>query len=439
MVSLRTPAYDSKTWENLGCEGWSSELFERLHDKLRLTTYPAAHPRDRNNLHKDWIKSAHRALNLPLVPDFNEAISSPKGLTAGVGWTPLSYTPDNGWRSSASVAYIHPILRGEEKCPNLTILTRAWVSRINVHGGKAVGIDVKTRDGSRHKVDATKEVVLCAGAFDTSRLMLLSGLGGRKHLEDVGIPVVHDIPGVGENLQDHPATVVVWDLHEPVPQITATHSDAMIFYRHKPANWEGSEGELPDGLIHLWQQDFCQDTNRLGYDQPVNTFCSIPSCLRTHNKGRICLKSADPEEKPALDFQYFQDSEGYDAEVLVAGIKALRKMAQSEPLRGWIKKEIAPGPDVVSDEQLDKYARAVGNTLYHPACTTKMGDLETDPLAVVDSRLRVRGIKNLRIADAGVFPTMITVNLMLTVLAVGERAAELIAEDAGWTGIAAKI
>lgn len=439
MVSFRTPEYDAYTWEKLGCEGWSFEMFQRLQGRLRNTTHPSAHTRDQNQLSKDWITSTHRALGLPYVSNLNNAISSASGLTEAVGWTPLSYNPDNGWRSSASVAYIHPILRGEERRPNLVILTNAWVSRVNVREDVAVSVDVTTQDGTKNTVHAATEIILCAGSIDTPRLMLLSGLGPRQHLESVKIPVVKDIPGVGENLQDHPCTFVVYDLHQEVPSQTATHSDVLAFLRHKPYNWAGDDGNIPDILLHTWQLDWCDETTRLGYERPKHPLCTMPVLLRPQTKGRLYLKSNDPTEKPALDFKYFEDPGGYDAEVLVAGIKAIRKIAEAQPLKSWIKREIAPGPNITTDEDLNKYARAVSHTIYHPACTTKMGDIEQDPLAVVDARLKVRGIKNLRIADAGVFPTMITVNLMLTVLTVGERAAELIAEDAGWTGLASRL
>ncbi|KAK6366490.1 hypothetical protein LTS17_010575 [Exophiala oligosperma] len=441
MVSIRTPENDIRTWERLGCTGWSFETFNRLLDQLRLSTWHAAHPRDRNQMSKDWIRSAHRALGQPLVRDFNENVSAPGVLAEGVGWTPLSYNPDNGWRCGASVAYIHPILRGEQKREHLTILTNSWVSRVNLQGSRAVSVDVTTRDGVKHTVHASAEIILCAGAIDTPRLLLLSGLGPRDHLESVKIPVVKHIPGVGENLQDHPGSVVVYDLHEPVSPNTATHSDVLAFLRHKPQNnlVGDDDGHVPDLLLHTWALDFCSDTTRLGYDRPKHPFCFLPVALRPKARGRLYLKSNDPAEKPALDFKFFEDKNGYDAQVIVAGIKAARKVAETEPFRKWIKREVAPGPNIASDEDLDKYARAVSHTIYHPACTTKMGDLDKDTLAVVDSRLKVRGIHNLRIADAGVFPTMISVNLMQTVCVVGERAAELIAEDAGWTGCKASL
>lgn len=136
---------------------------------------------------------------------------------------------------------------------------------------------------------------------------------------------------------------------------------------------------------------------------------------------------------PALDFRYFTDPEGYDAAILVAGIKTCRKAAAQEPFKSWIKEEVAPGPQLQTDEELNEFARRSANTVYHPSGTTKMGNVSKDRLAVVDTRLKVRGFKNLRVADAGIFPEITTVNPMLTVLAIGERASELIVEDASIT------
>ena len=154
-------------------------------------------------------------------------------------------------------------------------------------------------------------------------------------------------------------------------------------------------------------------------------------CIR----DSIYLTSADPNVKPALDFRYFTDPEGYDAATIVAGLQAARKVAEQEPFKSWIKREVAPGPKAQTFEELSEYGRRVAHTVYHPAGTTKMGDVTKDELAVVDPQLRVRGLKNIRIADAGVFPDMPTINPMLTVLGIGERAAEMIAETWGWKGM----
>lgn len=160
-----------------------------------------------------------------------------------------------------------------------------------------------------------------------------------------------------------------------------------------------------------------------------------PNIPRPRSRGRIYLTSSDPNVKPALDFRYFTDPEGYDAATIVAGLKAAREIAKQAPFSNWIKREVAPGPKIQTDEELSEYGRRVGHTVYHPAGTTKMGDINNDPSAVVDPQLKIRGLKGVRIADAGIFPEMTTINPMLTVLAVGERGAELIAQEWGWKGL----
>ena len=183
----------------------------RLVDNIR-TTYQPVHDRHRNQLCKDWVKSCATALDIPVIEDFNQQIRKTGKLTQGVGFFNISYNPDDGRRSSSSVAYIHPILRGAERRPNLTILTNAWVSRIQVDGGRATVIDVTVQNGEKFSLKPKFEIILSAGAIDTPRLMLLSGLGPRRQLENLGIPVVRDIPGVGENLIDHPESIIMWEL-----------------------------------------------------------------------------------------------------------------------------------------------------------------------------------------------------------------------------------
>lgn len=407
-------------------------MFTRLIDNLRNTIRPVDE-RHRNQLCKDWIQACSTAMDIPIIPDFNKVIRNDGALTQGVGFFNISYNPDDGRRSSASVAYIHPILHGEEKRPNLTVLTNAWVSRVNVEGDTVTGVDVTLQSGVKHTLKSKKETILCAGTVDTPRLMLLSGLGPREQLSSLGIKVVKDIPGVGENLMDHPETIIVWELNRPVPpNQTTMDSDGGIFLRREIRNAAGDDGGVADLMMHCYQIPFCDNTSRLGYDTPVDAFCMTPNIPRSRSRGRLYLTSADPNVKPALDFRYFTDPEGYDAATIVAGLKAAREIAKAAPFKDWIKREVAPGPKIQSDEELSEYGRKAAHTVYHPAGTTKMGDVTNDPLAVVDPQLKIRGLKNVRIADAGVFPVMPSVNPMLTVLSVGERAAELIAEEAGW-------
>ena len=418
-------------------------MFMRVLNKLRNTVQPV-HERHRNQLCLDWIESCSMAMNIPVVHDFNKQIATTGSLKECVGFFNVSYNPDDGRRSSASVAYIHPILRGEEDRPNLTILTNAWVSKINVKNDTVVGINLTLQNGHKHTLTARKETILCAGAVDTPRLMLLSGLGPANQLTSLSIPVVKNLPGVGENLLDHPETITIFELNQPVPpNQTTMDSDAGIFLRreHRDAAGKKStptnpsalpDGDIADVMMHCYQIPFCLNTTRLGYDTPVDAFCMTPNIPRPRSRGRLYLTSSDPAVKPALDFRYFTDPEGYDAATFVFGVKAARRIAQQSPFKDWIKREVAPGPDVQTDEALSEYARKAAHTVYHPAGTTKIGDFATDAFAVVDENLKVRGLKGLRIADAGVFPAMTTINPMLTVLGVGERCAELIAMEAEW-------
>ena len=442
LISFKPFEYDCQLWESMGCKGWSFKTFMRVLDKLRNSIQPV-HNRHRNQLCKDWVKACSTAMGIPVIHDFNRQIEETGSLKGGVGFFSVSYNPDDGRRSSASVAYIHPILRGDEKRPNLKILTNAWVSKVNVEGDKVTGVNIALMDGTKLTLTAKTETLLCAGAVDTPKLLLHSGLGPRQQLQDLGIPVVRDIPGVGENLLDHPETIIIWELNQPVPpNQTTMDSDAGIFLRREKPNAAAITSELnpkalPDGdiadvMMHCYQIPFCLNTSRLGYDTPVDAFCMTPNIPRPRSRGRIYLTSSDPTVKPALDFRYFTDPEGYDAATFVFGLKAARRIAEEAPFKDWIKREVAPGPKIQTDEELSEYARRAAHTVYHPAGTTKMGDVEKDEMAVVDHKLRLRGLKGVRIADAGVFPVMTTINPMLTVLAIGERAAEIIAEEAGW-------
>jgi len=443
LISFRPFEYDLKIWESLGATGWTFPMFMRVIDKLRNEIQPV-HARHRNQLCKDWVDACSSALNIPIHDDFNRHISKTGSLKTGVGFFSVSYNPDDGRRSSASVAYIHPILRGAERRPNLTILTNAWVSRINVGSDdRVLGVSLTLQDGSPREIKAQVETILAAGAVDTPRLMLHSGLGPASQLLSLGIPVVRDMPGVGENLQDHPESIIMWELNSPVPpNQTTMDSDAGLFLRREPPNAGAKktaanpaglpDGDIADVMMHCYQIPFTLNTFRLGYpDLPDGyAFCMTPNIPRPRSRGRLYLTSADPGVKPALDFRYFTDPEGYDAATLVYGIRAARKVAEQAPFRDWIKREVAPGPALQSDEELSLYARRAAHTVYHPCGTTRMGDVRTDPLAVVDEKLRVRGLKGLRIVDAGVFPTIPTINPMLTVLGFAERAAELIEEEA---------
>lgn len=258
---------------------------------------------------------------------------------------------------------------------------------------------------------------------------MLSGIGPKQDLEALGIPVVHDLPGVGENLLDHPESVIVWETDGPIPENSAMDSDAGLFVRRDP----GSRG--PDLMFHFYQIPFTDNPERLGYEKPEHGVSMTPNIPKPRSRGRLYLTSADPEVKPALDFRYFTDEDDYDGRTLVDGIRLAREIAKTEPLAHWLKREVCPGPEVTSDEDISEYARKVAHTVYHPAGTCRMGAPD-DALAVVDPELRVRGLSGLRIADASVFPTMPSVNPMIGVLMVGEKCAELLAATPAQGGTA---
>lgn len=310
------------------------------------------------------------------------------------------------------------------------MLLNAWVYHINILNDRATSLNIKLKSGRKLTVAGKEEIVLCAGAFDTPRLMLLSGIGPRQHLTSVGIPVIKDMPGVGENLMDHPESLIMWELREPYVPQTVNFSDASMFLRREAPNARGDDGQIVDTLFHIFALGFDANTLRLGYETPANAYCLIPNVPRPRSRGRIYLHSANPEDKPAIDPRYFSDSEGYDKATLLWELKKGRELATVAPFSNLIKREVFPGPLVKTDDELLEYGRKAHNTVYHPCGTAKMGDLAKDPLAVVGPDLKVRDIAGLRIADASVFPIITSVNPMLTVLAVGERAAEFIIGEA---------
>jgi choline dehydrogenase len=367
--------------------------------------------KDRNAIARDFVEAAQQALAVPRIEGFNKA-----PFTDGVGFFDLAYHPENNKRSSASVAYLHPVM---DERPNLTIFLETWAHRLELDGIRAEGVHVRTEDGEELLIRARREVVLCAGAVDSPRLLLHSGIGPREDLEALGIPVAHDLPGVGENLLDHPESVIVWETEGPIPENSAMDSDAGLFVRRDP----GHPG--PDLMFHFYQVPFTDNPERLGYERPEFGVSMTPNIPKPKSRGRLYLESADPAVKPALDFRYFTDEDDYDGRTLVDGIRIAREIAKTEPLAGWLKREVCPGPEILGDAELSEYARKVAHTVYHPAGTCRIG-AEADELAVVDPELRVRGLDGIRIADASVFPTMPAVNPMIGVLMVGERAVDLI-------------
>jgi choline dehydrogenase-like flavoprotein len=407
MISLMPPPQDFADWVTAGADGWSYDEMLPYWKGLAVAINPVA-GHDRNPLAADFVTACHAALGVPVNDDFNAA-----PFADGAGFLPVGYHPETGIRSSASVAYLHPHLDR----PNLTIMTETWA----FHLDPEAGVRVRT-DGQIKTIRAGHEYVLSAGAIDTPRLLLLSGIGPAADLRRLGIDVRADLPGVGENLLDHPESLILWEASRPIPPMSAMDSDAGLFVRRDPS------ADRPDLMFHLYQIPFTVNTERLGYEVPAHGFGMTPNVPRPRSAGRLTLAGADPATKPLLDFRYFTDPGGYDEKTIVDGLRLAREVAATEPFASWIAREIAPGPAIRSDAELSAYGRAAHHTVYHPAGTCKIGPVGDD-LAVVDPELRLRGFPNVRIADASVFPMMPTVNPMVTVLLIGERAADLISAE----------
>jgi choline dehydrogenase-like flavoprotein len=401
MISLLPPPEDFADWVAAGATGWSYDEMLPYWKRLAIHIVPVV---ERNPLVVDFVESCHKALGVPVYDDFNAG-----AFADGAGFFPVGYHPDTGIRSSSSVEYLHPHLDR----PNLTVRTDTWAYRLETAGDRVTG--VHTSGG----VVRGAEYVLCAGAIDTPRLLLLSGIGPAGDLGRLGIEVAADVPGVGEHLVDHPESLILWESRRPVPPESAMDADAGLFLNR-------AGGSRPDLMFHLYQIPFTVHTARLGFDVPAHGFGMTPNVPRPRSAGRLTLVDADPATKPALDFRYFTDPDGHDERTIVDGLRVAREVAATEPFASWIRREIAPGPAVQTDEELSAYGRAAHHTVYHPAGTCRMGAADDD-LAVVDPGLRLTGFANARIADASVMPAMTTVNPVVAVLMIAERAADLIA------------
>ncbi|MFH8514311.1 GMC family oxidoreductase [Streptomyces gelaticus] len=413
LIAFKPLPTDWDEWADAGAEGWNAASMDPYFARLRNNIVPVDEA-DRNAIARDFVEAAQAALDVPRVEGFNK-----QPFHEGVGFFDLAYHPENNRRSSASVAYLHPFLDR----PNLHIALETWAFGLELEGTRITGVRVRTKGGAERVVRARREVLVCAGAVDTPRLLLHSGIGPRADLEKLGIPVVHDLPGVGENLLDHPESVIVWETDGPIPENSAMDSDAGLFVRRDP------EADGPDLMFHFYQIPFTDNPERLGYRRPPHGVSMTPNVPKPRSRGRLYLTSADPGVKPALDFRYFTDEDDYDGRTLVDGIRIARRIAEQEPLAGWLRREVCPGPEVTSDEELGQYARRVAHTVYHPAGTCRMGAVD-DELAVVSPDLRIRGLDGIRIADASVFPTMPTVNPMIGVLMIGEKCVDLLGGNA---------
>jgi choline dehydrogenase len=322
---------------------------------------------------------------------------------------------------SASHAYLHPILASR---PNLEIRTGCWVRRVELDGElRAHAVEYLTPDLlTQASVRARREVILSAGAIDTPKLLMLSGVGPGEHLREFGIETRVDSPGVGSNLDDHVEGIVQWDALQPMIRSSTQWWEIGLFSTSQPGL------DRPDLMMHYGSVPFDMNTARWGYPTTENGFCLTPNVCRGRSRGTVRLRSSDYRDRARVDPRYFTDPEGHDEQVMLYGIRLARKIVSQSPMTPWAGNELAPGPDAQSDDELIDYMHKTHNTVYHPACTAHMG-LDSDPLAVVDPRLRVRGTRGLRVADGSILPFLPAINPCITTMMIGEKCAQMIQAD----------
>ena len=412
MITWKPLRGDLDEWVALGAEGWTPENLWPAYDRL-LAPISVIPPADQNPYLQDVIDSAALALDVPVQERWND-----KEFSGGAGYFEIGYSPDTNQRSSASLSYIHPVLAGR---PNLQLVLETRTVRIVVENGAAVGVLVRDADGAERIIRAGREVIVCCGAIDTPRLLQLSGIGPKAVLEAAGVDCLIDLPGVGENLQDHAEGLVVWETEAELSAVSATGWDAGYVVTLDPSD------NLPDVSTHIPLETWGVHVENSGIPLPAKTLSLAPNVCKPRSRGRVWITSADPDAAPSIDYRYFTDADGHDEAMLIAGIRLARTVAGQEPFKSYLGAELFPGPDAQSDEEISRLARATHQTVYHVSGTCKIG-AATDPLAVVDPQLRVRGISGLRIVDTSVFPTVTALNPVGTLMAVAEHAAAIIAQ-----------
>lgn len=434
MIYTRGHRLDYDHWKELGNEGWGyedvlpyfrkSENNERFSDRyhgsggdLNVTGQVQANP-----LSKAFVRACQE-LGLPFNADVNGADQD--------GVTFYDVTQRNARRESASTAFLRPV-RGR---PNLVIVPRATATKVLVEGGRAVGVKFLHRKISRTTyVDG--EVVLSAGAINSPKLLLHSGIGPADELRDLNIPVVHHLPGVGKNLQDHIAayltatTVAVSYNQEDRLDRAIRHGIQYVLYKTGPMTvcvceagaFVRSSADVvsPDIQIHClpaYAIDYRKQRVK-GHGMTVNT-CH----LRPRSIGSVRVRSADPLDKPLIDPNFCGDLEGHDWKLAIEAFRWGRRIIGSRSMRAFIVREHTPGEDVRSEEEIREYIRRWSKSDHHPVGTCKMGNDET---AVVDSHLRVRGIEGLRVIDASIMPTLISGNTQAAAIMIGEKGAAIL-------------
>jgi len=440
LLYVRGQSQDYDRWRQMGNTGWGwddvlplfkrAENNERGADKFHGNAGPlsVSNMRIQRPITDAWVAAA-QAAGYKFNPDYNGADQE------GVGFFQL--TARNGRRCSSAVAYLNPVKKRE----NLQIITHAQVERVIIKDKRATGVTYTDRSGTLQTITATREIVLSGGAINSPQLLMLSGIGEADQLAENGIKVHNDLHGVGKNMQDHLQARLVYKTHEPTlnDEVGSLFGQAKIGLRYimtrtGPMTMAASlatgfvktrdDLETPDIQFHV--QPLSAENPGKGADK-FSAFTMSVCQLRPESRGEIRLNSAKPRDYPKIIPNYL--STKTDCDTVVAGVKIARGIARHAPLTSKISQEFRPHADLPMDDY-DKtldWARNNTASIYHPTGTCKMG---SDKGSVVDARLRVHGIAGLRVADCSIMPEIVSGNTNAPAIMIGEKASDLILEDA---------
>jgi choline dehydrogenase len=433
MIYVRGNRLDYDHWKSLGNSGWGFEdvlpYFKKSeHQERGASEYHGtggamnvADLRHINPLTRAFLSAAGE-IGISSNPDFNGAIQDGAGLN--------QVTQKNGRRQSAADAYLRPALAR----PNLTLVTRAHATRILLEKQSAVGV-AYVREGVKNEARADREIILAGGAINSPQLLLLSGIGPAEELEGAGVRALHDLPGVGKNLQDHVMVSVGYLCTKPVSMASAESLPNFLRYllfKRGPLVSNVAEAGIflrvfagvdrPDLQLLFGPAYYVGHGLR---PRKEHAFGFGPTLIAPESRGSITLRSSDPLASPAIRANYLSTER--DMLVMLEGVRLARKLAHTKAFEPYRGTALHPRPGVIQDEDIIEFIRDEAETLYHPVGTCKMG---ADPLAVVDPRLRVRGIERLRVVDASVMPRIIAGNTNAPTIMIAEKAAEMVRQDA---------
>jgi len=439
MLYARGHPRDYDEWRQLGLEGWSYEDVLPYFKKSENHWGPA----DQYHAKGGPLTITKHVPDEKLFPRFIEAVRALGYKTQAdhhgpdqEGWGSPDISIHNGRRGSTAARFLYPAMNR----PNLTVITGALATRIETRNGRATALQYM-RDGMEHRLEADREIVLAGGAFNTPQLMLLSGIGPADELREIGIGVVHDLPGVGRNLQDHPSVAIISAADREVTLTNDLRFDRLTLsvlewlatgkgrIANMPVTANGWIKTRPD-LERPDAQCLFQPTSIFarpwfpGIKQPAPDVVAMACVLlRPESRGWVKLASKDPAAKPRI-FSNILGSEN-DRAFFRRIVPQIREIFATSPLADIMGTEIAPGPQVRTTEEIDAWVRQATNTAMHPVGSCAMG---TGPDAVCDPQLRVRGIEGLRIADASVMPRIVGGNTNAACIMIGEKAAAMIRE-----------